>query len=94
MTAECFWRQMWNRPQVNTLLAAEVSLANNGTLYDAWRLVSLEPPGRPRVGGGWGGRIRTCAWRHQKPLPYRLATPQSRADISPGARHRQVPPVD
>jgi hypothetical protein len=25
---------------------------------------------------GWGGRIRTCAWRHQKPLPYRLATPQ------------------
>lgn len=25
---------------------------------------------------GWGGRIRTCEWRHQKPLPYRLATPQ------------------
>lgn len=25
---------------------------------------------------GWGGRIRTCAWRYQKPLPYRLATPQ------------------
>ncbi len=25
---------------------------------------------------GWGGRIRTCAWRHQKPLPYHLATPQ------------------
>ena len=24
---------------------------------------------------GWGGRIRTYAWRHQKPLPYRLATP-------------------
>ena len=25
---------------------------------------------------GWGGRIRTCEWRHQKPLPYHLATPQ------------------
>jgi hypothetical protein len=25
---------------------------------------------------GWGGRIRTSAWRYQKPLPYRLATPQ------------------
>ena len=24
---------------------------------------------------GWGGRIRTCEWRHQKPLPYHLATP-------------------
>jgi hypothetical protein len=24
---------------------------------------------------GWGGRDRTCEWRHQKPLPYRLATP-------------------
>lgn len=31
---------------------------------------------------GWGGRIRTCAWRHQKPLPYRLATPQQCADPS------------
>ena len=25
---------------------------------------------------GWGGGIRTPAWRFQKPLPYRLATPQ------------------
>ncbi len=25
---------------------------------------------------GWGGRIRTYEWRHQKPLPYHLATPQ------------------
>jgi hypothetical protein len=24
---------------------------------------------------GWGGRIRTYEWRHQKPLPYHLATP-------------------
>ncbi len=29
-----------------------------------------------RFGIGWGGRIRTCVWRHQKPLPYHLATPQ------------------
>jgi hypothetical protein len=26
---------------------------------------------------GWGGRIRTSAWRNQNPLPYHLATPQS-----------------
>ena len=26
--------------------------------------------------GGWGARIRTWEWRHQKPLPYQLATPQ------------------
>ncbi len=26
---------------------------------------------------GWGGRDRTCAWRDQNPLPYRLATPQT-----------------
>ncbi len=26
---------------------------------------------------GWGGRIRTCVWRDQNPLPYHLATPQS-----------------
>ena len=25
---------------------------------------------------GWGGRIRTYECRHQKPMPYRLATPQ------------------
>ncbi len=24
----------------------------------------------------WGGRIRTCEWRLQRPLPYHLATPQ------------------
>ena len=30
---------------------------------------------------GWGGRIRTSAWRYQKPLPYRLATPQHSESI-------------
>jgi hypothetical protein len=25
---------------------------------------------------GWGGRIRTSGCRYQKPVPYRLATPQ------------------
>ena len=24
---------------------------------------------------GWGGRIRTCECRYQKPVPYHLATP-------------------
>ncbi len=27
---------------------------------------------------GWGTWIRTREWRHQKPLPYRLAIPQQR----------------
>ena len=27
------------------------------------------------IGRGWGGGIRTHAWRSQSPLPYRLATP-------------------
>jgi hypothetical protein len=26
--------------------------------------------------GGWGARIRTWECRYQKPVPYRLATPQ------------------
>ena len=29
---------------------------------------------------GWGGRIRTSACRYQKPVPYRLATPQCACD--------------
>ena len=33
--------------------------------------IAANPP-KP---AGWGGRIRTCEWRHQKPLPYHLATP-------------------
>lgn len=28
---------------------------------------------------GWGGRIRTCECRYQKPVPYHLATPQQAA---------------
>ena len=35
------------------------------------------------AGIGWGGRIRTSEWRHQKPLPYHLATPQHRAVSGP-----------
>ena len=31
---------------------------------------------------GWGGRDRTCEWRHQKPLPYRLATPQHASNLA------------
>ena len=35
--------------------------------------------GRPKLASaeaGWGGRIRTCECRYQKPVPYHLATPQ------------------
>jgi hypothetical protein len=31
---------------------------------------------------GWGGRIRTSAWRNQNPLPYRLATPHPRLPLT------------
>src|SRR5688572_27101364 len=31
----------------------------------------------------WGGRIRTLEWRYQKPLPYRLATPQQLGKTAP-----------
>ena len=30
---------------------------------------------------GWGGRIRTCECRYQKPVPYHLATPQQEARL-------------
>src|SRR5438045_5606111 len=33
---------------------------------------------------GWGGRIRTCECRYQKPVPYHLATPQQ----APASRGR------
>src|ERR1700730_12741885 len=38
------------------------------------------PDLRTRNFFGWGGRIRTSEWRLQRPLPYRLATPQSLGD--------------
>ena len=42
---------------------------NKFSTYSDFQIVEITAP------TGWGGRIRTCAWRHQKPLPYRLATP-------------------
>ena len=40
---------------------------------------------------GWGGRIRTCECRYQKPVPYHLATPQSEAkDKALGALPQEV----
>src|SRR3546814_13775365 len=35
---------------------------------------------------GWGGRDRTCECRYQKPVPYRLATPQQRPLRKAGRR--------
>ncbi len=32
--------------------------------------------GMDKNDGGWGARIRTWECRYQKPMPYRLATPQ------------------
>ena len=36
----------------------------------------LKPKFKPSVSTGWGGWIRTNECRHQKPMPYHLATPQ------------------
>src|SRR5512132_2726211 len=51
---------------------------------------------------GWGGRIRTCECRYQKPVPYHLATPQQarvRGPYSPAPSSEKTsgvrdPPVD
>lgn len=43
-----------------------------------YRLPEVRTPGYTIDFPGWGGWIRTSAWRYQKPLPYRLATPQHR----------------
>ena len=36
----------------------------------------VRPQNLTSVQCGWGGRIRTYECRHQKPMPYHLATPQ------------------
>src|SRR5437764_14415003 len=36
---------------------------------------------RNKLSAGWGGRIRTCECRYQKPVPYHLATPQQAVRI-------------
>ena len=41
---------------------------------------------------GWGGRIRTCECRYQKPVPYHLATPQQAIRIAREARLIPVEP--
>lgn len=42
-----------------------------------------------RKGNGWGARDRTWEWRYQKPLPYRLATPQQASADAERADNRQ-----
>lgn len=38
----------------------------------------LKPKFKSIARGGWGGWIRTNECRHQKPMPYHLATPQQK----------------
>ena len=42
---------------------------------------------------GWGGRIRTCECRYQKPVPYHLATPQRGAQSRAGGGGLQPRPT-
>ena len=47
------------------------------------RLAQSDPFGRfETYDNGWGAWIRTREWRLQRPLPYRLATPQNRVTDS------------
>lgn len=41
---------------------------------------------KPIARGGWGGWIRTNECRHQKPMPYHLATPQHYSKKCPHKR--------
>ena len=46
----------------------------------------LKPKFKPIAHGGWGGWIRTNECRHQKPMPYHLATPQHYSKKCPHKR--------
>ena len=46
----------------------------------------LKPKFKPFALGGWGGWIRTNECRHQKPMPYHLATPQHYSKKCPHKR--------
>ncbi len=54
-----------------------VDVLDEGFRWDGTVPVNQRCPhvGNDEMVTGWGGRIRTCEWRHQKPLPYHLATP-------------------
>ena len=47
--------------------------------FDFFRDKKIKSPVKTRLYriSGWGGWIRTNECRHQKPMPYHLATPQS-----------------
>jgi hypothetical protein len=46
------------------------------SLFESFRIENQKPSKRMTSCLGWGGRIRTYEWWLQRPLPYRLATPQ------------------
>ena len=54
-----------------------------GTRLSRDLLGGLVPVGLVPVDLGWGGRVRTFAWRNQNPLPYHLATPQNTRLMAP-----------
>ena len=55
--------------------SVEVGLKFSGE-HAVSHCVRTEPRGFGELTLGWGGRIRTCECRYQKPVPYHLATPQ------------------
>lgn len=72
-TVSTNWTDRYNLKLVSLLfekqegaLKARCTRPSHGKILRIWEI---------KEKNGWGGRIRTCAWRYQKPLPYRLATP-------------------
>lgn len=53
-------------------------IANNNSheLQIYQKKQEVKPENLTSIQSGWGGRIRTYECRHQKPMPYHLATPQ------------------
>jgi hypothetical protein len=73
-------------PRLGKRLADTARVEGTQSAWSNWHLPKCLPAKCPRGKArvrhnplksfGWGGRIRTSAWRNQNPLPYRLATPQ------------------
>ena len=56
--------------------AAVTEIQQVKLLADGPSVPSTSERDAPVGSAGWGGRIRTCECRYQKPVPYHLATPQ------------------
>ena len=67
-------------PRVVRFALLKIALTNYPLRTKQVLSATHNPIKKPPIKGGffigWGGRIRTYECRHQKPMPYHLATPQ------------------